>query len=222
MPSHPGGEPGYTAAERGGSKWPAGLARKGGTLGAAAPPPPAANGRLSQACVEEEEREKLAGIAERGEWLGPLRGSRACLSACSACCSPVKMSGGRVCAACGGSDIEVDSARGDAVCTGCGSVLEDNIIVSEVQFVENSGGGSSAVGQFVSLDGESLCVCCVCSGNRESGQGFAWGGSRRRSGPMLPLLRPAVMLLPRAVKLHVGDGGESASSSCALHRICLV
>jgi len=48
----------------------------------------------------------------------------------------------------------VDAARGDAVCTGCGSVLEDNIIVSEVQFVENSGGGSSAVGQFVSLDGE--------------------------------------------------------------------
>ncbi|XP_040413856.1 transcription factor IIIB 90 kDa subunit isoform X1 [Cygnus olor] len=63
------------------------------------------------------------------------------------------MPGGRVCAACGCSEIEVDSARGDAVCTGCGSVLEDNIIVSEVQFVENSGGGSSAVGQFVSLDG---------------------------------------------------------------------
>ncbi|CAM4582242.1 unnamed protein product [Caretta caretta] len=63
------------------------------------------------------------------------------------------MPGGRVCAVCGGSEIEVDAARGDAVCTGCGSVLEDNIIVSEVQFVENSGGGSSAVGQFVSLDG---------------------------------------------------------------------
>ncbi|XP_021256603.1 transcription factor IIIB 90 kDa subunit isoform X1 [Numida meleagris] len=63
------------------------------------------------------------------------------------------MPGGRVCAACGCSEIEVDAARGDAVCTGCGSVLEDNIIVSEVQFVENSGGGSSAVGQFVSLDG---------------------------------------------------------------------
>ncbi|XP_006902748.1 PREDICTED: transcription factor IIIB 90 kDa subunit isoform X1 [Elephantulus edwardii] len=60
---------------------------------------------------------------------------------------------GRVCRACGGTDIEFDAARGDAVCTGCGSVLEDNIIVSEVQFVENSGGGSSAVGQFVSLDG---------------------------------------------------------------------
>ncbi|XP_043837865.1 transcription factor IIIB 90 kDa subunit isoform X2 [Dromiciops gliroides] len=60
---------------------------------------------------------------------------------------------GRVCRNCGGTDIELDPGRGDAVCTGCGSVLEDNIIVSEVQFVENSGGGSSAVGQFVSLDG---------------------------------------------------------------------
>lgn len=62
---------------------------------------------------------------------------------------------GRVCRGCGGTDIELDAARGDAVCTGCGSVLEDNIIVSEVQFVENSGGGSSAVGQFVSLDGRA-------------------------------------------------------------------
>ncbi|XP_052006946.1 BRF1 RNA polymerase III transcription initiation factor subunit a [Xyrauchen texanus] len=56
----------------------------------------------------------------------------------------------RKCKNCGGTDIDVDQARGDAVCMGCGSVLEDNIIVSEVTFVENSGGGSSAVGQFVS------------------------------------------------------------------------
>uniref|UniRef100_A0A3B4TLQ2 B-related factor 1 n=1 Tax=Seriola dumerili TaxID=41447 RepID=A0A3B4TLQ2_SERDU len=60
----------------------------------------------------------------------------------------------RVCKNCGGSDIDVDQARGDAVCMGCGSVLEDNIIVSEVEFVETGGGGSSAVGQFVcSQDG---------------------------------------------------------------------
>lgn len=62
----------------------------------------------------------------------------------------------RLCRTCGGSDIDVDQARGSAVCTGCGSVLEDNIIVSEVQFVEGSGGVSSAVGQFVSADGETL------------------------------------------------------------------
>ncbi|KAM7396068.1 hypothetical protein PAMA_007372 [Pampus argenteus] len=59
----------------------------------------------------------------------------------------------RLCRTCGGSDIDVDQARGSAVCTSCGSVLEDNIIVSEVQFVEGSGGVSSAVGQFVSADG---------------------------------------------------------------------
>ncbi|XP_077409717.1 transcription factor IIIB 90 kDa subunit-like [Vanacampus margaritifer] len=59
----------------------------------------------------------------------------------------------RLCRTCGGADIDVDQARGSAVCTGCGSVLEDNIIVSEVQFVEGSGGVSSAVGQFVSTDG---------------------------------------------------------------------
>lgn len=49
----------------------------------------------------------------------------------------------------------MDAARGDAVCMGCGSVLEDNIIVSEVEFVESGGGGSLAVGQFVSTEGET-------------------------------------------------------------------
>lgn len=62
----------------------------------------------------------------------------------------------QVCSNCGGSDIDIDQARGDAVCMGCGSVLEDNIIVSEVQFQENSLGGSSAIGQFVSSEGRNL------------------------------------------------------------------
>lgn len=83
---------------------------------------------------------------------------------------------GRVCRGCGGTDIELDTARGDAVCTGCGSVLEDNIIVSEVQFVENSGGGSSAVGQFVSLDGGSARGD---AGGR--GSGGKPGGAQRRA-----------------------------------------
>uniref|UniRef100_A0AAQ4Q6H5 B-related factor 1 n=1 Tax=Gasterosteus aculeatus aculeatus TaxID=481459 RepID=A0AAQ4Q6H5_GASAC len=59
----------------------------------------------------------------------------------------------KVCKNCGGSDIDVDHARGDAVCMTCGSVLEDNIIVSEVEFVETGGGASSAVGQFIAADG---------------------------------------------------------------------
>lgn len=57
---------------------------------------------------------------------------------------------GTVCSNCGGTDIEHDSARGDVVCTGCGTVLEDNVIVSEVTFQEQSTGSSALVGQFVS------------------------------------------------------------------------
>ena len=64
-----------------------------------------------------------------------------------------------MCKNCGGSDIDVDQSRGNAVCMGCGSVLEDNIIVSEVEFVETGGGGSSAVGQFVAGDCECLKFC---------------------------------------------------------------
>uniref|UniRef100_A0A8C5H958 TFIIB-type domain-containing protein n=1 Tax=Gouania willdenowi TaxID=441366 RepID=A0A8C5H958_GOUWI len=59
----------------------------------------------------------------------------------------------RECKNCIGSDVDVDQARGNAVCMGCGLVLEDNIIVSEVEFVEGGRGGSHAVGQFVSSEG---------------------------------------------------------------------
>ncbi|XP_057197919.1 BRF1 RNA polymerase III transcription initiation factor subunit a isoform X2 [Triplophysa rosa] len=75
----------------------------------------------------------------------------------------------RRCKNCGGTDIDVDQARGVAVCMGCGSVLEDNIIVSEVSFVENSGGGSSAVGQFVS--GDSAGNAPSLGGNFHTGVG---------------------------------------------------
>lgn len=59
---------------------------------------------------------------------------------------------GKKCKQCGSSEIEVDPARGDAVCTNCGTVLEDNIIVAEVEFQENAHGGASAIGQFVSAE----------------------------------------------------------------------
>lgn len=61
-----------------------------------------------------------------------------------------------VCSNCGGADIEYDQSRGDAVCVQCGSVLEDNIIVSEVSFQEQSSGATSVIGQFVSAEGGGL------------------------------------------------------------------
>lgn len=64
------------------------------------------------------------------------------------------MSKAVVCNNCGGSDIDTDQARGNAVCVSCGAVIEDNFIVSEVGFAENTLGGTSVIGQFVSSEGD--------------------------------------------------------------------
>ena len=91
------------------------------------------------------------------------------------------MSSSKTCPYCKSSDLDTDPARGDTVCMGCGSVLEENTIVSEVQVQENADGSSSVVGQFVSSEGiglfllyydhtftgsmnliDTLCSCCTC------------------------------------------------------------
>ena len=56
----------------------------------------------------------------------------------------------RACPNCGSTHIEQHDASGASVCTECGVVLEENAIVSSVEFVEGAGGASSMVGQFVS------------------------------------------------------------------------
>jgi len=43
----------------------------------------------------------------------------------------------RKCRNCGSSEIDVDRGCGAVACKNCGSVLEDSIITSEVQFEEN-------------------------------------------------------------------------------------
>jgi transcription initiation factor TFIIIB Brf1 subunit/transcription initiation factor TFIIB len=57
---------------------------------------------------------------------------------------------GRACPNCGSTHIEQHGASGASVCTECGVVLEENAIVSSVEFAEGAGGASSMVGQFVS------------------------------------------------------------------------
>uniref|UniRef100_A0A915IJN0 B-related factor 1 n=1 Tax=Romanomermis culicivorax TaxID=13658 RepID=A0A915IJN0_ROMCU len=59
---------------------------------------------------------------------------------------------GTGCKYCGCQIVEKDAARGDTVCTNCGAVLEENAIVSEVQFQETGSGGHSVIGQFVNPD----------------------------------------------------------------------
>uniref|UniRef100_A0A8R1DVB7 TFIIB-type domain-containing protein n=2 Tax=Caenorhabditis japonica TaxID=281687 RepID=A0A8R1DVB7_CAEJA len=59
----------------------------------------------------------------------------------------------RTCPNCGSTEIDEDAARGDATCTGCGTVLEESIVVTENQFQERAGGsGHTLVGQFVSAE----------------------------------------------------------------------
>ncbi len=55
-----------------------------------------------------------------------------------------------LCPNCGSREIEQHDASGASVCTECGVVVEENAIVSSVEFVEGAGGASSMVGQFVS------------------------------------------------------------------------
>jgi hypothetical protein len=51
-----------------------------------------------------------------------------------------------------GAVCPVDSSGPEAFCTGCGTVVGDNSLTAEVEFAE-SGGASSAVGQFVGTSG---------------------------------------------------------------------
>ncbi|KAJ7990944.1 hypothetical protein DPEC_G00292130 [Dallia pectoralis] len=100
----------------------------------------------------------------------------------------------KVCKNCGGTDIDVDQARGDAVCMGCGSVLEDNIIVSEVQFMESGGGGMSAVGQFVAGDASGR--------NPTFGDGFLAGVGRESRAQSLQNGRRQINTLGHQLQLN--------------------
>ncbi|KAJ2030752.1 transcription factor TFIIIB subunit brf1 [Coemansia sp. S3946] len=53
------------------------------------------------------------------------------------------------CKACGGTDIEHDSAKGMSYCAGCGEVCEENTIIAEVTFGEASSGAAIVTGSFV-------------------------------------------------------------------------
>lgn len=60
---------------------------------------------------------------------------------------------GKSCPQCNSSDIESDPSRGESYCTKCGTVVESNCIVSEVQFEEGTRGGSHVIGQHVGESG---------------------------------------------------------------------
>lgn len=56
------------------------------------------------------------------------------------------------CPSCHGANIEFDASQGSSVCVDCGTVLEENVVVSEVTFAELSTGASVLQGQFISSE----------------------------------------------------------------------
>ncbi|XP_014282486.3 transcription factor IIIB 90 kDa subunit [Halyomorpha halys] len=103
------------------------------------------------------------------------------------------MTGGK-CKSCGSSDLEVDPSRGDTVCTNCGTVIEDSVIVSEVQFEENAHGVSSAIGQFVSSDSSGGC--------RGFGNNFQSGGVRESRELTLQNAKRSISSLCQQLRLN--------------------
>lgn len=53
------------------------------------------------------------------------------------------------CSDCGGTVIEYDSTVGSGFCVKCGTVVEENAIVSEVSFGETSNGAAMVQGSYV-------------------------------------------------------------------------
>jgi transcription initiation factor TFIIIB Brf1 subunit/transcription initiation factor TFIIB len=74
------------------------------------------------------------------------------------------------CPNCGSRAIEQHEASGASICTECGIVVEENAIVSSVEFVEGAGGSSSMVGQFVSATSSKAYT--------NAGRGGRYGFSR--------------------------------------------
>jgi ribosomal protein S27E len=64
------------------------------------------------------------------------------------------------CSECGGSVIEYDAAAGNGFCVACGTVVEENTIVSEVTFGEASSGAAIVQGSYVGQGSSRWSLYC--------------------------------------------------------------
>lgn len=72
---------------------------------------------------------------------------------------------GSTCQHCGSTELESDPTRGDTLCTKCGSVIEENLIVSELQFEEGVHGAANLIGRMVSSDANYKSLAAGTLGN---------------------------------------------------------
>src|SRR6202044_2867483 len=65
-----------------------------------------------------------------------------------------------ICTDCGGTVIEYDAAAGNGFCVKCGTVIEENAIVSEITFGETSAGAAMVQGSYVGQGSSELLFSC--------------------------------------------------------------
>jgi transcription initiation factor TFIIIB Brf1 subunit/transcription initiation factor TFIIB len=96
-----------------------------------------------------------------------------------------------VCPVCNSRDIDFSEASGHSACMACGTVVEENTIVSSIEFQE-SGDRSSVVGQFVSA---------TCSKQYASEGGGRYGNTRESRDATLAQARRVISQV--ASSLHL-------------------
>ncbi|KAM6499847.1 BRF1 domain containing protein [Amanita muscaria] len=74
-----------------------------------------------------------------------------------------------ICSDCGGTVIEYDHAAGNGFCVACGTVVEENTIVNEIEFGETSAGAAVVQGSYVA-QGSTRARMSGPYGNRGSSE----------------------------------------------------
>ena len=137
------------------------------------------------------------------------------------------MSGVASCKQCGNSEIDIDASRGDAVCTKCGTVLEESIMVSEVAFADDGHGGSSAIGQFVSADsrgggGLSVSANGFHHGAVKESREITLRAAKKKIQEMAEILRLILPLACLGFRLFRDDANDYDSFLlCRLNQHCV-
>ncbi|KAL3786055.1 hypothetical protein HJC23_003903 [Cyclotella cryptica] len=86
---------------------------------------------------------------------------------------------GPLCPNCGSHSIESLGPSGSSVCTDCGIIVEENAIVSSIEFAEGAGGTSTMVGQFVGNNSRGLNRGGQYGFSRQSRENTLASGKRR-------------------------------------------
>ncbi|KAL9191491.1 hypothetical protein ACHAXT_001197 [Thalassiosira profunda] len=133
----------------------------GGGGEAAGPPEGAAAAASSAASVAASDATEIVGNLDDASQKSPAGGG-----ADGGAPAPAGVPSFR-CPNCNSSAIESLGPSGSSVCTDCGVIVEENAIVSSVEFVEGAGGTSAMVGQFVGANAT---------------RGFVGGAAGRRGG----------------------------------------